>query len=173
MEEKIILKRHLFPLPHPLEPSIVQCCFLPPIYFCGGIWVTGWQAGADGGFCSLPLRWLTGGGVSLRLSWMKSNMWTSRTHSCASVAHSRNDTVDPKAVWPLVMKSLLFLLPTFAPSCTKKRLRFMIYSDLCHQPSCFPILIDSAGTRCIVLLLILDIQWTPAARDWFCDQLQL
>ncbi len=77
--------------------------------------MTGWQAGAGGGFCSLPLRWLTGGGVSLRLSWMKSNMWTSRTHSCASVAHSRNDTVDPEAVWPLVMKSLLFSVADVGP----------------------------------------------------------
>lgn len=42
-------------------------------------------------------------------------MWTSRTHSCASVAHSRNDTVDPEAVWPLVMKSLLFSVADVGP----------------------------------------------------------
>lgn len=72
----------------------------------------------------------------------------------------------PKQFGLWLWKVSFFLLPTLAPSCTKW-LCFMICSDLCYQPSWCPVLIDSAGTRRIVLLPILDIQWTPAACDWF------
>ncbi len=154
MEEKMILKRQLFPLPPPssyLPYSAASC----PLFILQ--WDLSDRVTSRGRwrvlFAAVAMidRW----GVSLRLSWMKSNMWTSRTHSCASVAHSRNDTVDPEAVWPLVMKSLLFSVADVGPF-VHETIVFMICSDLCHQPSWFPVLIDSAGTRRIVLLPILD-----------------
>lgn len=155
----------------------MRCCFVPPIYFCGEIWVTGWQAGAGGGFCSLPLQWLTvwgwgAGGVTLFKLDEKQYVKFTHTFLCVCGPQEKGHRGSPKQFGLWLWKASFFLLPTLAPSC-RKWLCFMICSDLCYRPSWFPVLVDSAGTRHIVLLPILDIQWTPAACDWFSDQLQL
>lgn len=139
---------------------------------------------AGGGFCSLPLGWLTGGGLGwggwsarcvtpFKLDEKQYVNFTHTHRSCASVAHNRNDTADTRSSLAFgYKKSPFFMLLMLAPSC-RKRLCFMICSDLCYRLCRFSILNDSPGTQCIVLLPILDIQWTPAACDRFSERLQL
>lgn len=121
-EEKMILKRLLSPLSHPSSHLPYSAASCPLFIFAVEF---EWQGDKQGWwrvlFAAVGLidRWgVSGGvrccgvlGVSLRLSWMKSNMWTSHTHT---VPVRLWPTVKmtlwiPEAVWPLVMKSLPFL----------------------------------------------------------------
>lgn len=136
---------------------------------------------AGGGFCSLPLGWLTGGGLGggarcVTPFKLDEKQYVNFTHTPFPVRLWPTTEMTPRipgAVWPLVIKkSPFFMLLILAASCWK-RWCFMICSDLCYRPCRFSILSDSPGTQCIVLLPILDTQWTPAACDRSSERLQL
>lgn len=111
-------KKAVVPTPPPLKPSTVLCCFLPPIYFCGGIWVTGWQAGLVEGFVRCRWAdWQVGGGGVLRSARcvtpfkLDEKQYVNFTHTIPVCLWPTAEMTPwiPEAVWPLVMKSLLFL----------------------------------------------------------------
>lgn len=179
MEEKMILKRLLSPLPHP-SSHLPYCAASCPLF----IFAVGfeWQGDKQGWwrvlFAAVGLidRWGVGGccgvlGVSLRLSWMKSNMWTSHTpFLCVCGPQQKWHRGSPKLFGLWLWKVSFFYVAYVSPFVQET----IVFYDLLwpYHPSRFSILNDSAGTQCIVLLPILVIQCTPAACDWFSDQLQ-
>lgn len=173
----MILKRLLSPLPHPSSHLPYGAASCPLFIFAVRF---EWQGDKQGWwrvlFAAVGLidRWGVGSARCVTPFKLDEKQYVNFTHTIPVRLWPTAEMTPwiPEAVWPLVMKSLLFfMLLMLAPSC-RKRWCFMICSDLCYHPCRFSILNDSAGTQCIVLLPILFIQWTPAACDWFSDQLQ-